>query len=737
MITLHFEKLYSLQRNNVPVSVCIPFKKGSLKNVSSLSVLNNKKETVISQAKATGLWDDGSIKFAHVTFAATLPSNKACDYYLDSNASGKASLKPLAEENDECIFINTGALNVQIAKKSNQLFDLISYNKRHINANELSGPHLIDKYGRNYVNQLDSVTVIENGPVYTSISYSGHHSYGGEKIYPFNIILTLYAGKSYMDIQYRITNATNQQLQIQSLKFNYLPKDTSFDATTRIGISNYKTNITTATAKEKIELEINPEYIKNEALEHFPETFGGTFWGDYTDEISGMCATIYQAKQNYPKTIVIDKNGLSVLLVPQCPSKVILQPGMARSQRLMFNFHSADTSTDELDNISTIYQMPDMASLDSDVYKESGIFDSIFTDNYNFTIENYLTQNCDIHGVALGMMSWGDYPDMHYTAQGRGNGQAIWCNNEYDFPHACMLQYIRTGQRRFLDYMLVSARHQMEVDVCHFSDNPLHFEGMWQHCTSHSVNGLVSCSHQWVEGLLDYYHITGDKYAYDTAIGIGNNVLRLLETDEFKVPGASSARETGWALRTLTALFIETNDKKWLEKCDWIVSHFDEWTKEYGAWLSPYTSNTAIRVPFMTSVAVGSLMRYYRAKPSDKIKTMIINAVDDMLENCILANGLFFYKELPSLKRNGTNPLVLEALAIAYELTDDIRYLSAGIPTLKLITAQYPTKTTGSKELVDDSILIPGKSPKNFAQSMLPITKFYALASNNNLIDNI
>mgnify|MGYP000736048214 FL=1 len=31
-------------------------------------------------------------------------------------------------------------------------------------------------------------------------------------------------------------------------------------------------------------------------------------------------------------------------------------------------------------------------------------------------------------------------------------------------------------------------------------------------------------------------------------------------------------------------------------------------------------------------------------------------------------NGLFYYKELPSLARNGNNTLLLEALAIAYEL---------------------------------------------------------------------
>jgi uncharacterized protein YyaL (SSP411 family) len=186
------------------------------------------------------------------------------------------------------------------------------------------------------------------------------------------------------------------------------------------------------------------------------------------------------------------------------------------------------------------------------------------------------------------------------------------------------------------------------------------------------------CSHEWVEGLIDLYHFTGDERALDTAIGIGENVLRLLDTPMYQVAGESSARETGWALRTLTALFVETHDKKWVEKCQWIVSQFKAWNERYGGWLAPYTDNTTIRVGFMISVAVGSLMRYYRVFPSDELKEMMVKAIDDLTENFMTPQGIFVYKELPSLSRNGTNTLLLEAMAIGYELTGDEKYLDYG-----------------------------------------------------------
>ena len=66
-------------------------------------------------------------------------------------------------------------------------------------------------------------------------------------------------------------------------------------------------------------------------------------------------------------------------------------------------------------------------------------------------------------------------------------------------------------------------------------------------------------------------------------------------------------------------------------KCDWIVSHFEEWEECYVHWLSPYTDNTEIRVVFIISIAVGSLMRYSRVRPQETIKDMILRAEQDCI----------------------------------------------------------------------------------------------------------
>ena len=269
----------------------------------------------------------------------------------------------------------------------------------------------------------------------------------------------------------------------------------------------------------------------------------------------------------------------------------------------------------------------------------------------------------------------------------------------------------------------------MDVDICHYSDNPLRYQGQIPHSPRHVTDNPVVC-HEWVEGLLDYYHLTGERYALEAAIGIGENVLRLLATPRYQgKAGGIQARESGWALRSLGALYVETGEEKWLAYADRIVDQIEEWMNKYGTWLSPYTDHTVIRVPFMIAVAVNSLMRHYKFKPQERIKKMIVHAVGDVLQHTYMEDeGVFMYKDLPSIVKLGTgNPLILEALSYAYEFTGEKRFLLAGRVLFNQILARiererrtsegsirrrgYPVARHGTEDacpiLLSDVLLLP------------------------------
>lgn len=743
-IEIHVDKLYRYERKAEPCFIGIPMKKGTLYDLDNVAVLQNDSVLPL-QKKVTARHDDGSVKFMFLRFLADLPANKDAVLICDTDArkvqgADAFTIETVQGENGICV--DTGVLAFAVENNSDSIFRHIRIQERQYDKEQLSGPVLCGAQGGQYHMQIGKWSVVESGAVCTILKAKGTNiSAGGAAgAVDFEVKLTAYAKKPWIEVSYRIINTTPEQLPITSLVFNVkLSKQDGKKMTqvseirTCAASSNYKTDFVISQNGEALSVCADAKSLVYESNEHFAEVFYGTFFADSTDKEGGVCATIFQAQQNYPKAVCADSEGVSVMLVPEGVDKVVMESGMSREQKFLLHFHDAKETLEALDNRSLIYQMPDRPYVLPEVHQASGCYIDIFTEKFLPEAEQALIANADGRARAYGMLNFGDSPDMNYTTQGRGGGDLVWSNNEYDFPHACALLYVRNGTRRFLDYNIAAVSHWMDVDVCHFSDNPLFLGGQWEHTNGHCRGNvrrqedLMVCSHQWVEGLLDYYHFTGDERGLETALGIGENVLRLLDTPMYAKVGEVNARETGWALRSLTALYVETNDKKWLAKADKIIQDFKVWGEQYGGnWLAPYTDNTVVRVGFMISVAVGSLMRYYRVFPSMELKAMMLNAVDDLIENCYMERtGLFYYKELPSLNRLGTNTLLLEALAIAYELTGDAQYLKYGEHTFKKALYAPSGSSLGKKTIYGDAVVAGSGSPKNFGQCFIPLATYY------------
>jgi hypothetical protein len=590
----------------------------------------------------------------------------------------------------------------------------------------------VDGTGKEYQFFVESWEIVENGIVCGILEGNGHmYATDGQKR-KARMRLSFHQGKAAFEMAFQLVNDSDYPLSVKKLVLAVSNPGKGERTTACVASSNYMTSFHLNEEGDPVERVVCAEDLLYESNEHMAEVLYGTLFSLIRTVEGGVCATVFQAQQNFPKAVQASRDGLQVFLVPEGVGKVVLQPGMAREQKVQIELISPSSGLEEVSHSSLLYQMPDRPWISPEVYQEADVFPDVFVRHTDPDVEMALLAKGDAHSRCYGMLNWGDSPDPGYTMQGRGNGRLVWTNNEYDFPHACAVQYARTGIRRFLDYVLVSGRHWIDVDVCHYSKNPLIMGGQWEHCDGHAYcpgfEGyyVVECSHEWVEGLLDYYHFTGEKEALTTAVGIGENVLRLLEGPMFQQTGEINARETGWAMRTLTALYIETNDEKWLEKCEWIVGHFEEWAEEFGGWFSPYTDNTAIRVPFMIAVAVGSLMRYYRVRPQEKLKKMILGAVDDLVEHAYMEQyRVFYYKELPSLSRLGNNTLVLEALAIATELSGDRKYLEYGRKTFERAIHANTKGPVGQKRIVEDAVVVDGDGTKDFAQSFLPLATYY------------
>ncbi|MCM1100780.1 MAG: hypothetical protein NC079_02475 [Clostridium sp.] len=807
MINIYFDKLYRYDRIAEPCYIGIPVREGELRDPGKVCLYHEGRRLPL-QTKVTSRHKDGSVRFLFLRFPVDLPGNKAAALQCDLNGAEDGSgLETLWKDGFALVTVSEDESGIEVSTvcdgtdrpfsfrvehDGSGIFEQLNAMGRRYGREQFEGPFLKDGSGRKYRMRIGSWRIVEQGPVCAILKARGSNVGDGadDPKIDFEIKLTAWAGKPWVEVSYRIINTTDEPFHVASLVFRLLRTADSANAAfeegfvpmvtggkldstgcgdlvdapdfgdgpvfhargigeleqvmdrvpvekvrTCAGSSNYKTDFYLGRDGAAVNRVVDAKLLLREANEHFAEVLYGTFFADCTDSEGGVCATIFQAQQNYPKAIQADANGLSVMLVPENVEKVVMQTGMSREQRFLLHFHDAEESLAEIDNRSLIYQMPDRPYLDPETHRDSGVWPDVFVEKRDMAVERCLAGRADGHCRAYGMLNFGDSYDAGYTDQGRGGGNLVWCNNEYDYPHACALQYVRTGIRRFLDYNIASCSHWMDVDVCHYHPNPNYIGGQWEHTGGHCVNGVMVCSHEWVEGLLDYYHLTGDERGLETALGIGDNVMRLLGSSMYAKVGEANARETGWALRTMTALYVETRDEKWLSPCSRILQDFKAWEEQYGNWLAPYTDNTVIRVGFMISVAIGSVMRYYREFPDPQWKDMMLRAVDDLIENCYVEEwGIFYYKELPSLDRPGYNTLLLEALVIAYELTGDVQYLKPGLETFRKTVADPLPGAVGGKKNVQDAVVVGSVSSKNFAQSMIPLATYYRAISECGLL---
>ena len=303
----------------------------------------------------------------------------------------------------------------RVQHDSNALFEKLHALGRDYEQKQFVGPFLKDGEGREYQVRFGSWQVVEEGPVCAVLRVRGSNVLSAaQECLPhvdFECKLTAWAGKPWVEVSYRIINTTDEPLHVASLVFQILrtPNEIAggelvkmntyekLDSTgcgdqldgselgsgpvfhvrgvgelkqiadktpvekvrTCVGSSNYKTDFYLGQDGTAVSRTVDSTWLLREANEHFAEVLYGTFFADITDGEGGVCATIFQAQQNYPKAVQADHAGISVMLVPENVERVVMQTGMSREQRFLLHFHTAKEDLAEIDNRSLIYQMPD------------------------------------------------------------------------------------------------------------------------------------------------------------------------------------------------------------------------------------------------------------------------------------------------------------------------------------------------------------------------------------------
>jgi hypothetical protein len=660
---LVFPKLSVFARRAEPVRAATPHARGVLKDPADVCVSSGG--TVFpSQSVATGFWPDGSVKWLLTHFQADLPENRECVYTLGQGTPGKPE-KPVTVSRIAAggLIINTGLLGAELGGPESPVLGNVDFGSGSFKKTEFNGPW-VQLNGRrlDLLTGKEGWTILEDGPVRAAVRTAGKHSADAYGVLDYEFTVFAWAGRPELEFEYRFIHKENDLfLDIEAMAFQVEPETVAESFAYSRGHEG--PTFLTESNGEPIKLLIDENYY--EYMEGAKDTFSGTCLADWRDGRRGISFFMYQAYQNYPKAYNLDKKHVDVYLVP--PEKPVrIFRGSGKRHRFMIRFHSANESLYELDIRAHQYEYPDRPFLKREAYLNAGIFADYIPAKEPEPRREWRLKAMSWNTMSnMGMMNFGDWWD---------GGE--WQNNEYDQVHWFMVQYARTGDRVMFDKMLIYGEHQLDVDFCHYDpDRTFRQGGAVQHSPEHATGDVAIC-HQWTEGLFDYYHQTGDERAFIAAKSIAKNQTAQL-AHVFINSRYGSPRQMGWALRSLASVYGETGDESLLAPCEKIVQHFIKWQEEYGAWLSFYTTHTQVRVPFMQAVAIRALAYYEQLKPDERIRALVLNEINDIMNNGIdRISGGFYYKELPYTRGDSILGHIFECFVIGYRYTGDISYLT-------------------------------------------------------------
>ena len=711
-VALTLDNVIDSPRQAWPVTTGIPFPKGDITSVDQLRILNGAGEEIPCQSNVLTEWPDGSIKWALLDFQADTPACDDATYTLEYGTQvHRASFESPLQITDtgDLVKVATGALHFAIDRRK----------PFHLLKASLSGE---DGAAYTSFRPPDRVKVEALGPMRATLRIDGVYEDGqGNHLFTYTMRVHAYAGKSYLRIFYTFGNNSTEH-EFTSIRALTLELPLKESVNTPLGYTFGSEDGTDEIVTGKLQ---RGERIDLSQLFDDRYQLGNTQgnraagWLDVSDDTCGMTVAVRHFWQQYPKSLAASPEALEIGICPafaedqyagadpQTQDKLYyylqdgtykLKQGVTKRHELFVYWHEGDATAAEVRAHVSGFQEPLLATTPAAWYCDSGVFgdltpaDASLFPEYEAmmerSLERYLADREE--GKEYGMLNFGDwYGERRYN----------WGNIEYDTQHALFLQHIRTGDRRFFIPAEWAARHNMDVDTVHYADRPFRVGGQYTHCMGHVggydwvgptaiQRGGFSVSHSWVEGLLDYYCLTGDRRSLETAQLIAD----LYNTRDLRNYDFTNCRIPGWHLIMTMAMFNATNDRYYLNAARIIVERvLERQTPDQppieggrlnGGWTRMLVPGHCHCDPprhmgnagFMVGILLAGLKAYHQVTGDETVEECIVRAAHyltrDVWEPEI--NG-FRYTSCPESSMGTGNFRKLLGIAYAFRLTGDER----------------------------------------------------------------
>jgi hypothetical protein len=444
-------------------------------------------------------------------------------------------------------------------------------------------------------------------------------------------------------------------------------------------------------------------------------------WLDISDSQQGMTVAVRHFWQNYPKSITFWHHTLSLGLwplggkwPPTAAENYRFRGGTHKTYEILLRFYQRSSRPLPAQQLVECFQNPLFAVAPPEWYADSKALG--LTAPKGLTSEDPVIaealqryeklQACKVHleesetqhekyppstiytereqrGEGLDWYGWMDFGDIPWGGQG---GEGAYSSGHYDWPYGMLLQFVRSGDYAFFRLGEEMARHRMDIDQYHTDrGSPYLNHFQWNEFGNHDRNPEPwepKPSHTWIQGLILYHLLTGDRKAKEAALEVGQAISTYWQL----VPGSAEIRIQGWSIENLLALYQLTGKQEYL---DLAVKIYREKTTPF---ISPegYVGNPQELNIFQPVLALEPLIKLDLLTNDEDLRDSILRMLDFLVHKAYRGGkddggGRYQPMYLPftlNIKTGfslgtapGYNFMTSNALAYAYMVTGEEEYL--------------------------------------------------------------
>jgi len=679
-LRLELEEPAGQSRRRWPVCGGVPFAPAALASDVGLRLYDPLGREVVMQTRPLALWPDGSLRWVWLGFQVDLPPFGHVAYELvDRPGAERQPAAPgvAVSRVPDGFAVDTGPLRFlatpgpgrgllgQVWLAGQPLLD----DTRRLGFDlEAGGRRYSTAWG-----QVTQIEVEETGPVRAVLHVRGdHRSTDGGRLFGYDLRLYAYAGLPWLEVEYTFINdadAPETELARLGVELRLQAPETDPGRPATLYLAAPQSSDVAAGDDDGSALT------------------GVAGWMAAGDDRASLAVAVKGCAQLAPKRFHREGARLCVDLWPAEAGPLRWHQGMARTHRMLWWFHTGRDWEPASRSVCAAYAAAPLAWTPR-ACSETGALGPLLAPEACPLPE----LEAALHGQfelwhstnrALGFLDYGDFPQ---TAQ-FWKEAGYMGNNQLDLVHALALQYARTGQRRYYDDLEAAAWHLMDVDVIHHTTHdPLELGGARMQGTGHvqyNCEGLadvsVAPSQIWVEGLLEYYYLSGAPRALEIARGIGECLLRMLARGWAQPPyhvAWHGSRDSGWPLIALSALYEATGEARWLAGARQIVDALLAAQGEDGGWDMWFGWRRCLSALHL-GITLTALSRYHALTGEARVRAALLRAADALVARCAFPEGVLIYVDAPGYRWNYYSGVAFEALGYAWALTDDLRYLRA------------------------------------------------------------